>query len=121
MNAEAKKILIVDDQAGVRRLLVEMFKEDGYITLVAANGYEAVELVRKEPPDLVLLDMKMPGIDGVETLRQIREIDQEIKVVMMTAYGELELVQQSIALGAAEHITKPFDINSLREKIKSKL
>ena len=121
MEEKKKKISIVDDQAGVRRLLVELFKDDGYDTLVATNGFEAVDFVRKDPPDLVLLDMKMPGIDGVETLRQIRQINQEIKVVMMTAYGELELVQKSIALGAAEHITKPFDINSLREKIKANL
>lgn len=121
MVTKRKKILIVDDQDGVRRLLVELFKNDGYITLVAANGYEAVELVKREQPDLVLLDMKMPGIDGVETLRQIRQIDQDAKVIMMTAYGELELVQQSIALGAAEHITKPFDINTLRERIRFNL
>ncbi|NPV90745.1 MAG: response regulator [Firmicutes bacterium] len=110
-----KSILVVDDQIGVRRLLVETFRDQGFDVDLAANGYEALEKLNDKAPDLILLDMKMPGMNGLEVLRQIKQRFPDQAVIMMTAYGELEIVNEAINLGVKECITKPFDINQLRE------
>jgi len=118
---EAKKLLIVDDQAGIRMLLMEVFGAEGYETFQAANGKEALALVREQMPDLVLLDMKIPGMDGLEILKKIKEINRDIKVIMMTAYGELDIIKQATDLGALMHFTKPFDIDELRVAVNLQL
>lgn len=118
---EKKKVLIVDDQVGIRVLLVEVFSAEGYETYQASNGKSALEIVREKRPDLVLLDMKIPGMDGLEILKHIREYDPSIKVIMMTAYGELAMIRKATDLGALMHFTKPFDIDELRAAVKHEL
>jgi two-component system response regulator (stage 0 sporulation protein F) len=115
------KILIVDDQNGIRVLLTEVFSSEGYMTYQAANGKLAIELVKKEAPDLVLLDMKIPGMDGLEILKHIKKIDPEVKVIMMTAYGELDMIKEASDSGALMHFTKPFDIDELRAAVNREL
>lgn len=115
-NADSK-VLVIDDQPGIRRLLVEVLAEEGYNVITAANGYEGVQQVKDADPDLILMDMKMPGMDGIETLRELKRIGQADKVIMMTAYGELELVNQAQQLGAYTYITKPFDIIKLCQMV----
>ncbi|EMR07869.1 Sporulation initiation phosphotransferase F [Bhargavaea cecembensis DSE10] len=112
-----KRILIVDDQNGIRLLLEEVFKRDGFKTSVAKNGYEAIERFKDTPPDCVLLDMKMPGMDGIEVLREFKSQRPDIPVFMMTAYGEQEQIDAAKALGAEKYFTKPFDIHELRSEI----
>ncbi len=107
-------MLIVDDQVGIRILLLEVFATEGYDTFQAANGRAALDIVRTHRPDLVLLDMKIPGMDGLEILKQIKEYDRSIKVIMMTAYGELDMIKEATDLGALMHFTKPFDIDEMR-------
>lgn len=116
-----KKILIVDDQNGIRVLLVEVFSVEGYKTFQASNGKLALEIVRKESPDLVLLDMKIPGMDGLDILKHIKQIDPSIKVIMMTAYGELDMIKEATDLGALTNFTKPFDIDELRIAVNTEL
>lgn len=111
---DKKKLLIVDDQVGIRILLLEVFATEGYDTFQAANGRTALDIVRNHRPDLVLLDMKIPGMDGLEILKQIKEYDRGIKVIMMTAYGELDMIKEATDLGALMHFTKPFDIDEMR-------
>jgi two-component system response regulator (stage 0 sporulation protein F) len=111
---EKKKLLIVDDQIGIRILLMEVFSTEGYDTFQAANGRAALDIVMTHRPDLVLLDMKIPGMDGLEILKQIKEFDRGIKVIMMTAYGELDMIKEATDLGALMHFTKPFDIDEMR-------
>jgi two-component system, response regulator, stage 0 sporulation protein F len=111
---EKKKLLIVDDQIGIRILLLEVFSTEGYDTFQAANGRAALDIVMTHRPDLVLLDMKIPGMDGLEILKQIKEYDRGIKVIMMTAYGELDMIKEATDLGALMHFTKPFDIDEMR-------
>ncbi|PYI52684.1 response regulator [Paenibacillus flagellatus] len=118
---DKKKVLIVDDQNGIRVLLVEVFSNEGYNTFQASNGKLALEIVRKESPDLVLLDMKIPGMDGLDILKHIKQIDASIKVIMMTAYGELDMIKEATDLGALMHFTKPFDIDELRQAVNSQL
>lgn len=118
---DKQKVLIVDDQNGIRVLLVEVFSNEGYKTFQASNGKLALEIVRKESPDLVLLDMKIPGMDGLDILKHIKQIDPGIKVIMMTAYGELDMIKEATDLGALMHFTKPFDIDELRQAVNNQL
>ncbi|MCU6710688.1 response regulator [Paenibacillus sp. J5C_2022] len=118
---EKKKVLIVDDQNGIRILLLEVFSSEGYNTYQASNGKLALEIVKRESPDLVLLDMKIPGMDGLEILKHIKAIDSSIKVIMMTAYGELDMIKEATDLGALMHFTKPFDIDELRVEVNRQL
>lgn len=119
--ANNRKILIVDDQNGIRVLLQEVFSSEGYDTYQASNGHLALDIVKNKQPDLVLLDMKIPGMDGLEILKHIRKIDTDIKVIMMTAYGELDMIKEAMELGALSHFTKPFDIDELRVAVNKLL
>jgi two-component system, response regulator, stage 0 sporulation protein F len=116
-----KKILIVDDQFGIRVLLQEVLMKEGYTIFQAPNGQVALELAKNENPDLILLDMKIPGMDGLEILRNIRKMEIDTKVIMMTAYGELDLIQEAMEMGALAHFTKPFDIDELRQAVNAQL
>lgn len=103
-------VLVVDDQPGVRRLLQEVLEEEGFEVRLAECGEAALRQVRGKTPDLILMDMKMPGMSGLEVLRELKKSSYQHPVVMMTAYGELEFVKQACRLGAIHHLTKPFDI-----------
>lgn len=116
-----EKILIVDDQFGIRILLNEVFQKEGYQTFQAANGIQALDIVTKHDPDLVLLDMKIPGMDGIEILKRMKVIDPEICVIIMTAYGELDMIQEAKDLGAITHFAKPFDIDDIRAAVRKHL
>lgn len=87
----------------------------------APNGSVALEIVETNTPDLILLDMKIPGMDGLEILRNIRKMGIDTKVIMMTAYGELDLIQEAREMGALAHFTKPFDIDELRQAVNAQL
>lgn len=108
-------IMVIDDQPGIRRLLAEVLQEDGYNVAIAANGYDALHKVKEITPQLILMDMKMPGMDGLETFRELKKAGKAERVIMMTAYGELELVKEALNLGAYKYITKPFDINVIKK------
>ncbi|SUI99083.1 Sporulation initiation phosphotransferase F [Sporosarcina pasteurii] len=112
-----RNVLIVDDQQGIRLLLEEVFKKEGYGTKSAANGGEALQQVKNEQPDCILLDMKMPGMDGIDVLRQLKKEWPEIPVIMMTAYEELKLVEHALEIGAEKYFTKPFDIFEVRDAV----
>ncbi|AXI01116.1 response regulator [Sporosarcina sp. PTS2304] len=116
-----KKLLIIDDQAGIRLLLDEIFTKSGIQTSLAANGKEGIELFQKFQPDCVLLDMKMPGMNGVDVLREIRKQQPKAVVMMMTAYSEIELTEEAGRLGIDHHFTKPFDIFEVRDTILNRL
>ncbi|MEQ2529558.1 response regulator [Bacillaceae bacterium CLA-AA-H227] len=112
------KVLIVDDQFGIRILLNEVLQKEGYETHQAANGIQALDIVEKNCPDLVLLDMKIPGMDGIEILKRMKLMKDDIRVIIMTAYGELDMIQEAKNLGALAHFAKPFDIDDIREAVK---
>ncbi|BBH23165.1 response regulator [Paenibacillus baekrokdamisoli] len=118
---DKNKVLIVDDQNGIRVLLMEVFSSEGYETFQASNGKLALEIVRQDEPDLVLLDMKIPGMDGLEILKHVKAINKEIKVIMMTAYGELDMIKEATDHGALMHFTKPFDIDEMRMAVNLQL
>ncbi|AXN38872.1 response regulator [Peribacillus sp. NPDC060186] len=115
------KILIVDDQFGIRILLNEVLHKEGYDTFQAANGIQALEVLNNHSPDLVLLDMKIPGMDGIEILKRMKVVDPDIRVIIMTAYGELDMIQEAKDLGAMTHFAKPFDIDDIRKAVREYL
>lgn len=114
-------ILIIDDQFGIRILLNEVLQKEGYKTFQAANGVQALDIVNTDSPDLVLLDMKIPGMDGIEILKRMKVIKPEIQVIIMTAYGELDMIQEAKDLGALTHFAKPFDIDDIRAAVRKYL
>jgi two-component system response regulator (stage 0 sporulation protein F) len=114
---EVRKILIVDDQKGVRRLLEELFKKDNWEVQVAHDGREAVEKADEFLPDIILMDMKMPNMNGLEASRLILERHGGLDILMMTAYGEMDVVKEALDAGVKKCITKPFDIINLRDVV----
>jgi len=114
-------VLVIDDQPGIRFLLDEVLTESGYEVATAANGYEGVEKAGILHPGLILMDMKMPGMDGIETLRELKQRGQGDKVIIMTAYGENEIVNQALEIGAFAYLIKPFDIRALCRLVKEHL
>jgi two-component system response regulator (stage 0 sporulation protein F) len=110
-----RKVLIVDDQYGIRALLNEVFTVFGFEVLEAPNGIQGLMTLIKESPDIVVLDMKMPGLSGIDTLREIRKVNHKVPVVLVTAYQETEMIVEAERLGVAASLIKPFDLEELRE------
>lgn len=122
MPARKCDLLVVDDQKGVRRLLYEVFCQEGYRVELAANGREAVEKVQKNNPLVVLLDVRMPGLDGLEILKKIRRrCKYSIEVVLMTAHEEMDIIREAKKMGVNHYIFKPFDIKEIRYLVRTLL
>ena len=115
------KILVVDDEHLIRWSLEQNLKKQGYEVLTAGNGEEALRLVREEQPDLMLLDIQLPGITGLEVLEKVKEIDEDIIVIMVTAHGGLETAVNAMRLGAYDYINKPFNLDEMAIIIKKAL
>ncbi|HDH06349.1 MAG TPA: sigma-54-dependent Fis family transcriptional regulator [Nitrospirae bacterium] len=115
------KILVVDDQKGVRYSFKKILGEAGYEVATASSGEEAIELTAKSEPDLIFMDVKMPGMDGLETLKRLKEMNPKLLVIMMTAYSTTEKAITAMELGAYDYLTKPFDNRRLTEIIKKAL
>jgi CheY-like chemotaxis protein len=111
------RILIVDDEQSVREVLSEYFSEQGYGVQTAGGGEEALALVGSRAPDLVLLDVRMQGMDGVQTLRRLREIAPATSVIMVTANEDVGLARETLKLGALDYVAKPFDFVYLERAV----
>ncbi len=107
-------LLIVDDEQGMRQLLSLVFGRAGHNVRVAENGRRALELLRSEPADLIISDVKMPDMDGIQLLRAAREFLPDAGVVMMTAFATVETAREAFKLGADDFIQKPFDVDELK-------
>lgn len=121
MAVRRKRLLIVDDQYGIRMLLKEVFRRENYVTFEVDNGRAAIDIVQRERPHLVLLDMKIPGMDGIQILKRMKQVEPDVRVIMMTAYGELEMIKEAASLGALSYFTKPFDIDELCQVVNKQL
>ncbi len=118
----SKKVLIVDDQFGIRLLLSEVLRSEGINVQDAKSGEEAITISEGFQPDLILLDMKMPGMNGVEVVRYFRKgIKTEIPIFMMTAYCELDMIEEAKRLGINKQFTKPFDVYEVSKAISEEV
>ncbi len=108
------KILVVDDDLAIRTMLEKVLSDEGYAVVSAINGEESVELAERENPDLILLDIGLPGIDGIEALTRIKKINPDIAAIMITAEGSIETAVRAMKAGARNYITKPFNADELR-------
>jgi DNA-binding response OmpR family regulator len=115
------RILVVDDEAPVREVLTEYFATEGYAVESADGGHEALTAIRGGRADLVLLDVRMPGLDGVQVLRRIRELDENVPVIMVTANEDVGLAKETLRLGAFDYVAKPFDFDYLDRAVAAGL
>jgi len=115
------RILVVDDEHLIRWSLEQSLKKQGYDVITAASGEEAIRQVQEESPALMLLDIQLPGMDGLQVLEKVKEIDGEIIVVMVTALGVLETAVKAMRLGAHDYINKPFNLDELSIIVKKAL
>ena len=113
------KVLVVDDELDIRSLLSEFLPGEGYQVLLAVNGEEAIDLAKREKPQAILLDVRMPGIDGVETCRRLKaeEKTKFIPVIMITAFADNKM--DAIDAGADDFVYKPLDLVELSIRLKS--
>jgi len=115
------RILVVDDEQEVCNMLKKFLTKRGYEIYTAFDGEEALSVVKEERPHIVLLDIRMPKMDGIECLKHIREIDKEVGIVMITAVKEEEIGKQAMKLGAYDYITKPLSLKYLEDCLMVKL
>jgi len=108
---EKVRILIVDDDPGMTETLADILSHMGYDVAVAGDGYRAIAMIKEKAYDVALMDIKMPGINGVETFKEVKRISPSTRVIMMTAYALEDLVQEALAEGALSVFYKPLDID----------
>lgn len=120
--SKGKKILICDDDKAVSDFLKRFLEKEGYSEVeTAATGEEVLEKIQKNEYHLIFLDIKLPGIDGMETLKRIKEFNKDIGVIMITGFPEISLVEQATKLGAYDYIVKPFDLAYLKLVVLTKV
>jgi len=115
------RILVVDDERSMRELLAIVLRREGYEVLLAENGRTAIDLLEREPVDLLISDIKMPDLSGVDVLRAAKKIDQDILGIMITAFASTETAVEAMRLGACDYLSKPFDIDLLKMKVREKI
>src|SRR5512146_68965 len=121
MVSTAAKILIVDDEPGVLLTSRAILQQEGYDVESAANGSEAVEAIRQRHYDLVLTDLKMPGVDGLGVLAEVRKRSPLTVTVMMTGYGSVASALEAVQLGAYEYLLKPIEVEELKQAVRRSL
>lgn len=113
MKKLPRKILIVDDDNNLRCILRDLMGGFGFIPMEAADGFDAISIFEKDRPNAVLLDLQMPGIDGFETMRRLRQINARVPVIILTGYGDVPTAVKATKAGAYDFITKPPDMDRL--------
>ena len=115
------RLLVADDEVKISRLLESFFRDRGYHVTVATNGNEAVDFIKKQRPHLVFLDLRMPGLSGMEVLKQARAMDPTMKVIIITAMEDEATMEQARSLGATDYVIKPFSLEYLNNTVLNKV
>jgi len=118
---EKARVLVVDDQIGMLETFTDILEDRGFNVVTAEDGFVAIEKAKEKSFDLIFMDIKMPGINGVQTYREIKKINPNIAVIMMTAYSVEDLVQEAIEEGAYTVVYKPFDMDKVIQTIEKVL
>ena len=111
-----KRLLVVDDEDGPRQSLNMIFSDD-YDVTIATSGEEAIRFSSESPFHVVLTDIRMRGLSGIDVLREVKKLDSNTEVIVLTAYETLETARQAISLGASEYLKKPFDIEHIQNVV----
>ena len=112
------RVLIVDDAAFMRMMIKDILEKNGYdVVAEANNGIKAVEMYKREKPDIVTMDITMPDMDGIEAVKAIREFDPSAKIIMCSAMGQQSMVMDAIRAGAKDFVVKPFQPDRVLEAI----
>src|SRR5919197_2175248 len=115
------KLLLIDDEADVQYSFRRIFDSPEIELTTASSGEEGLKLMARVRPDLVMMDVRMGGMNGLETLRRIRQMDAKLPVIMMTAYGTTQTAIEAMKLGAYDYLLKPFDVPKLKQTIAAAL
>lgn len=118
-KADTPKILLVDDEERFRNILKIRLTAREKDVEVAADGFEALEMIKKEPRDVVVLDVKMPGMNGLETLKEIKKVAPQTEVILLTGHASIDTAIEGVNLGAFDYLHKPCSIEDLMDKIQS--
>lgn len=118
---EKARVLVVDDQIGMLETFTDILEDKGFNVVTADDGFIAIERAKEQSFDLIFMDIKMPGINGVQTYREIKKINPKIAVIMMTAYSVEDLVEEAIEEGAYTVVYKPFDMDKVIQTIEKVL
>ncbi len=110
------RILVVDDEADMRFSIRMLLERTGHVVVEAENGDVALQRLKENSIDLALLDMRLPGMDGIQILQKIREQHKDLPVIMVTGYGNVELADQALKMGADHYLSKPFHNKESREQ-----
>ncbi len=119
--SDKRKILVVDDDEKILFAFRQVFSQEGYRCITAESGEEALDKVVSEKPDVIFMDIAMPGLGGLETLRQIKARNATVPVIMITGYGTMQTAIKAIQFGAFDYLTKPLDVEKIREEVKKAL
>jgi putative two-component system response regulator len=119
--ADAPRCLVVDDEPRLRQVLVRLMQSDGFACREAGSGVEALAALKREPATLVLTDLRMPQMDGIELLRQVRARYPDTAVVLITAVADVEVAVSCLAIGAMDYLTKPFHLEEVRARVSQAL
>jgi len=112
------KILVVDDEPTICKLMKVFLSKQGYLVQIANCGKDALHLFEESSPDIVLLDISMPGMRGIDVLKRIKSVESKCGVIMLSAYGDDETIQEAIDMGAFCYIQKPMELVELRERLE---
>lgn len=112
------RILAVDDEENIQVVMQEFLVSEGYEVRTAGSGPEALGIIGEFKPHIIFLDIRMPDMDGLQSLRRIREIDQTVEVVMISGFATIEIARRSLEIGAADYIGKPMDFSHIRKVIR---
>src|SRR5512134_153099 len=115
------RILVVDDERSMRELLAIVLKREGHEVMLAENGKRAIELLEKEPVELLISDVKMPDVSGVQVLAAAQRVNPEIIGIMVTAFASTETAVEALRLGAYDYLSKPFNVDELKLKVHKAL
>ncbi len=115
------RILIVDDEIAIVDILKSFLEEKEHKVFTAYDGEEAVEVTKRERPHVILLDIYLPKMDGIQVLKAVREFDDTIGIIIMTGFREKDVAQEALKLGAFDYINKPFDFDYLERALETKL
>ena len=121
LKSDQKNILVVDDDTGVRTVFSSILRKEGYRVTAVKNGYEAIKVIDEESFDLALVDLRMPGLDGIQVLERIRSRRPQTRVIIYSAYGLVEDAVEAMRKGATDYLNKPFSPNELELSVKKAL